>query len=320
MRIARASYLSLRCAPNTEALIVGEVLETRVAFGRRRSWLVTLHDDTGFVTLRFFHFNERQRASVRPGMFLRCFGEARSGPNGFEMVHPEYKAFDQKPEPPEPRLTPVYPTTEGLAQKRIADLVGQALGSLNDWQPPDLTPWLGEQLDLRDALRVLHSPPVGTTAVGAGGRAHARRARRTHREHHRVETAPARACDRKNARAAARPATRSRTAEAARFRADGRSTPRHARGTARSRTYDADAPAHPGRRRFRQDRHRGLRGDSRGRARLSDRDHGADGNPGRAALPQLLIVARTVGHFGPLADRPYARGSARTRPRRNPQR
>jgi ATP-dependent DNA helicase RecG len=149
--------------PNAEALIVGEVLETHVAFGRRRSWLVTLHDDTGFVTLRFFHFNERQRTSVRTGMFLRCFGEARSGPNGFEMVHPEYKAFDQKPEPPEPRMTPVYPTTEGLAQKRIADLVGQVLGSLDDWQPPDLTPWLGEQLGLRDALRVLHSPPVGTT-------------------------------------------------------------------------------------------------------------------------------------------------------------
>ncbi len=159
-------FIALRA--NTEALIIGEVFATRVAFGRRRSWLVTLQDDTGFVTLRFFHFNERQRATIRPGMFLRCFGEARPGPNGYEMVHPEYKAYEAKPEPPEPRLTPIYPTTEGLAQKRIADLVGQALGSLDDWQPPDLAPWLPEhpELDLRDALRFLHSPPIGATAEG----------------------------------------------------------------------------------------------------------------------------------------------------------
>ena len=150
--------------PNVEALVTGQVVDSRVAFGRRRSWLLTLGDETGFVRLRFFHFSERQRSSVTTGMYLRCFGEVRAGPNGFEMVHPEYKAFPSKPDAPEPKLTPIYPTTEGLTQARIASLVALALGSLEDWTAPDLAQWLPESTtDLRSVLRYLHNPPTGAT-------------------------------------------------------------------------------------------------------------------------------------------------------------
>ena len=150
--------------PNVEALVTGQVVDSRVAFGRRRSWLITLGDETGFIRLRFFHFSERQRSSVTTGMYLRCFGEVRAGPNGFEMVHPEYKAFPAKPDAPEPRLTPIYPTTEGLTQARIAGLVALALGSLEEWTAPDLTQWLPESTtDLRSVLRFLHNPPAGAT-------------------------------------------------------------------------------------------------------------------------------------------------------------
>jgi ATP-dependent DNA helicase RecG len=150
---------------DAEALVMGQVLESRVAFGHRRSWLVTLGDGTGFIRLRFFHFSERQRAAVSTGMYLRCFGEVRAGPNGFEMVHPEYKAFPTRPEAPEPKLTPVYPTTEGLTQARIAGLVAQALTALDEWLPPDIDEWLSQDVptDLRAALRLLHNPPTGAT-------------------------------------------------------------------------------------------------------------------------------------------------------------
>ena len=149
---------------NVEALIIGQVVDSRVAFGRRRSWLLTLSDETGFIQLRFFHFSERQRASVTMGVYLRCFGEVRAGPNGFEMVHPEYKAFPTKPDAPEPKLTPIYPTTEGLTQAKLASLVGQALRALDEWTAPDLTQWLAESaMDLRSALRFLHNPPTGAT-------------------------------------------------------------------------------------------------------------------------------------------------------------
>jgi ATP-dependent DNA helicase RecG len=152
---------------NVEALVIGQVLESRVVFGNRRSWLVTIGDDTGFLRLRFFHFSERQRAGIAAGMYLRCFGEARAGSNGFEMVHPEYKAFPTKPDAPEPRLTPVYPATEGLTQTRIAGLVDQALVALDQWVPPNIDEWLGpsESSDLRSALRLLHNPPSGVSST-----------------------------------------------------------------------------------------------------------------------------------------------------------
>ncbi len=152
--------------PNSEALILGQVVASRVAFGRRRSWVLTLSDETGFVRLRFFHFNERQRASIATGMYLRCFGEVRGGANGLEMVHPEYKVFAAPPDPPEPKLTPVYSTTEGLTQARIASLVSDALVALDQWTTPDLSPWLAESPDdLASALRFLHAPPAGATAA-----------------------------------------------------------------------------------------------------------------------------------------------------------
>jgi ATP-dependent DNA helicase RecG len=150
-----------------EALIAAEVADSRITYGRRRSWLVTLKDDTGVLTLRFFHFNDRQRQSLSPGMWVQCFGEARIGPNGLEMVHPEYHVFPAAPPPPEPRLTPVYPTTEGLAQKRIALLVAQALDRLADWRCPNLAPWLDEVefADLKSALMFAHRPPVTASAT-----------------------------------------------------------------------------------------------------------------------------------------------------------
>ena len=150
--------------PNAEALVVGQVVANRVAFGRRRSWLLTLTDETGFLQLRFFHFNERQRAAVTSGIYLRCFGEVRGGPNGYEMVHPEYKVFSTEPDAPEPKLTPVYPATEGLTQARIAGLVSGALSALDRWKAPDLSQWLAAPYtDLCSALRFLHSPPASAT-------------------------------------------------------------------------------------------------------------------------------------------------------------
>jgi ATP-dependent DNA helicase RecG len=151
----------------TEALVVGRVLDSRITYGRRRGWLVTLGDERGFLNLRFFHFNERQRTALANGMYVRCFGEVRAGPNGFEMVHPEYKVFPGVPDSPEPRMTPVYPTTEGLTQARLGGLVTHALVALDAWIPPDLSEWLpaDRRIDLRTALRLLHQPPAGIDAT-----------------------------------------------------------------------------------------------------------------------------------------------------------
>ena len=142
-----------RLHPGGQCLVQGQVVESRIAYGRRRSWLVTLQDDSGHLTLRFFHFAKRQFDSLKVGHHVRCFGEARFGPKGMEMAHPEYRVFVDAPPPLEGRLTPVYPTTRGLNQGRLRALTGQLPDM--DWPEDDAAPY--------GTLLYLHRPPAGAT-------------------------------------------------------------------------------------------------------------------------------------------------------------
>jgi ATP-dependent DNA helicase RecG len=142
-----------RLAAGHECLVEGEVVDSRVGFGRRRSWSVAVTDGNGSITLRFFHFSERQRASLRLGMRARVFGEIRFGPTGLEMAHPEYRAFEGAAPPLEAGLTPVYRTTRGLTQNRLRLLTAQ-LQDL-DWPRGPGSPYAD--------LLYLHSPPPDAT-------------------------------------------------------------------------------------------------------------------------------------------------------------
>lgn len=132
-----------------------------VTFGRRPALLVRASDGTGLISLRFFHFSTAQKNQLQNGQRVLCFGEIRPGPTGLEMVHPEYRLLQPNvPFEPEQTLTPWYPTTDGLQQLRIRDLVGQVLpyiDQIQDWIPPILLETLGLP-DLKTALRTLHRP------------------------------------------------------------------------------------------------------------------------------------------------------------------
>ncbi len=79
-----------RARPGREAMIAGEIELADVVYRGRRSLVVRLADGTGHIHLRFFHFNAAQQNQLQRGARLRCFGEVRFGPTGFEMAHPEY--------------------------------------------------------------------------------------------------------------------------------------------------------------------------------------------------------------------------------------
>lgn len=148
------------------AVVEGEVMKADLVMGRRRSLQVTLKDDSGFLVLRFFHFNASQKNQLSEGARVRCFGEVRPGRAGFEFYHPEYQV-NPPPMPPanQATLTPVYPLTEGIQQPRVRSLCQQALGFLNrfpikDWLPPELL--ADYQLpSITEAVRLVHSPPAG---------------------------------------------------------------------------------------------------------------------------------------------------------------
>ena len=88
-------------------------------FRRRRALLVRISDGSGFLNLRFFYFSRAQREGLARGTRLRCVGEARRGPQGLEMVHPEYRRVGNAAEPLDDRLTPIYPLTEASTQGRV---------------------------------------------------------------------------------------------------------------------------------------------------------------------------------------------------------
>ncbi len=154
-------------AVGEKALVEGVVELSEVAVRRRRSLLCRLSDGTGALTLRFFYFNRAQQQALTRGQRVRCYGEVRSGPTGLEMVHPEHRAVRAGEAEPGDRLTPVYPTTEGLHQQSVRRIAARALEALEHEPLEDfLGPALASRTlagaawpTLAEALPYLHSPP-----------------------------------------------------------------------------------------------------------------------------------------------------------------
>ncbi|MFT5560218.1 MAG: ATP-dependent DNA helicase RecG [Litorivivens sp.] len=156
--------------PGTTALIEGEVLACDIVFGRRRSLLAKIQDETGTLTIRFFHFSRAQQTNLSNHPAIRCFGEVRRGAAGLEMYHPEY---DHSDAPLETSLTPVYPSTEGLTQQRFRKIVAQVLELMDKGR---VISSIGEQYvelqtpDINQALITAHapSPDVDLEVLAAG--------------------------------------------------------------------------------------------------------------------------------------------------------
>jgi ATP-dependent DNA helicase RecG len=147
------------------AVVEGEVQLAEIVFRRRRALLCRIADGSGFLTLRFFHFSAAQQQGLARGVRLRCYGEARLGPGGLEIVHPEYRILGRPDTaaPPAEGLTPVYSVTEGIQQGRMRNLASLALAEL---RTGTLRDWLGsgvlDALDLPtldSAVRFVHRPP-----------------------------------------------------------------------------------------------------------------------------------------------------------------
>ena len=147
------------------AQVVGAVEAVERGFRYRPQLKVAIGDDSRqTLLLRFFHFHRAQADQLKPGVRLLCYGEVRHGAQGLEMVHPQYQRVgDEQAVAVDDRLSPIYPTTEGLGQKRLAGVIDKALALL----PPDaaleLIPpplCLAHGLtSLREALLYVHRPP-----------------------------------------------------------------------------------------------------------------------------------------------------------------
>ena len=151
--------------PGDRAQVLGTVEAVERGFRYRPQLKVALGDDSRqTLLLRFFHFHRAQADQLKPGLRLLCYGEVRHGAQGLEMVHPQYQRVADGSAPVlDERLSPIYPATEGLGQKRLAGVIGRAL----DLLPPDaalelIPPALCAEhglTSLREALLYVHRPP-----------------------------------------------------------------------------------------------------------------------------------------------------------------
>ena len=153
----------LACAFTGEAVQLElRVLSNEIQFKPRRQMVVRACDDSGEITLRFFSFYPNQQAALSEGSRVRVFGEVRGGFFGLEMVHPRFhKIAEGDPLPAE--MTPIYPSTAGLANSALQKLIGRALadGDLSETLPDEIRQRL-KLPGLARSLHFLHRPPPGT--------------------------------------------------------------------------------------------------------------------------------------------------------------
>ncbi len=150
-----------RLQANQTAVIQGEVRSASVVYGKRRSLVCRVQDETGSINIRFYHFSASQKNAFVKGRSIRCFGDARPGSSGLEMYHPEYQIFDEAVPPLEQTLTPAYHTTDGITQPRLRQLIEQTFSIAEPQMLPDLSSVLNAKNDdkaLLEKLYFLHFP------------------------------------------------------------------------------------------------------------------------------------------------------------------
>ncbi|MDP3540250.1 MAG: ATP-dependent DNA helicase RecG [Azonexus sp.] len=160
-------------APWGEPVLVEVVITScEIQFRPRRQMVVRGFDDSGELVMRFFSFYPSQQAALSAGSKVRAFGEVRGGFFGAEMVHPRFhKVIGDEPLLTE--MTPIYPSTAGLANSALQKLIARAL------EGGDLSETLDEELrhrlklpGLARSLRFLHTPPTGTALETLHARNH----------------------------------------------------------------------------------------------------------------------------------------------------
>jgi len=157
--------------PGIAAQVQVVIRESKVTYHPRRMLTLTVEDDGAALGIRFLNFYPSHLKLFQPGETFRFIGEIRGGFLGLEMVHPRFsKAGDDTPLPS--TLTPVYPTTAGLAQVTLRKLIARALLlPLEDTLPQA---WLDELAlpGFDTSVRSLHQPPTDVAMDAFASREH----------------------------------------------------------------------------------------------------------------------------------------------------
>ena len=147
-------------------LIEGEIMKSTVVFRGRRMLFTEIYDGTGKLTMRMFNFAMAQHKALEEGKMIRCYGNITPGPNGKQMIHPQYQIFErEQPIEIEDNLTPIYPTTSGLQQNKLKKIIETSIKFCEENNLLKEDPTKGSYSkfgNLLETLKFLHKPPVDT--------------------------------------------------------------------------------------------------------------------------------------------------------------
>jgi ATP-dependent DNA helicase RecG len=137
---------------------VDKIEHARMKFPAR----IRLRDDTGFITLAYFHANRQWlEKTFEIGKTVIASGKIGDFQGGRQIVHPDHVLSPDKDDEL-PEVEPVYPMTANITPRQIRKFMSAALEGI-----PDLDEWIDPHLMKRNnwpgfkqALLRLHQPKV----------------------------------------------------------------------------------------------------------------------------------------------------------------
>ncbi len=151
-----------KVTPEQFVLVQGHVLQIKLEGKRKKRAIVTISDQTGVLTLLFFHFHSSMQSRYVEGALLRCFGQIKATMKGYQIIHPECE-FIKENDPLPTHLTPLYPTVAGLSQGWLRRTIGNLLKTYTQYQnqTDQFANTLSSHLPMHswvEALKTIHQP------------------------------------------------------------------------------------------------------------------------------------------------------------------
>ncbi len=145
------SIIDRRYSPTIDALVDGDIAtitafvdEHRPPANKRQPYRVQCHDETGQITLNFFHLKtDYLERILPPGSERIVSGTIETFRGELQITHPDY-VLTQKEFAQLPRVEPVYPLTAGLSLRVLGKVIRNAV---------ETAPALPEWLDSDDLVR-----------------------------------------------------------------------------------------------------------------------------------------------------------------------
>jgi len=133
--------------------------------GQRKGVLqILIADETGELTVKWFHFNEAYfKGRIRIGQKVVFTGKIRIYKGKAEMLHPEFESLGKTAEDSLSfgRVVPVYSEIGGLYQKTLRKIMFNAVKNFMQYKLCPLPPDICKQYDLmspEEALKEIHYP------------------------------------------------------------------------------------------------------------------------------------------------------------------